>query len=174
MISPFMRAGCISALVMLAAASMPGAALESALAQADLVVRGKVGREGIVILDLQTIMSFPPTTFRTIDPWDKEQKEHSFTGVLLKDLLARLGIRDDAKVLVLTAKNNYTIPVERKDYEEHGSIIAWMMDGKLLATDPALRKRGPLAVAIDFAGNKDLPVEIYKHQLIWQLADILV
>ncbi|MEI6875886.1 MAG: hypothetical protein WCL50_12255 [Spirochaetota bacterium] len=138
--------------------------------QADLTLRGRIGQSGILCLDLKTIMSLPSITFRSVDPWDG--KEHSFTGVSLKDFLAWAGIVDASSSLLLTAKNRYSIPIKRSDYETISYVLAWMMDGKVFSDDPATRKRGPLAIAIDFSKNKTLAMELYKHQLVWQLSDI--
>jgi hypothetical protein len=139
---------------------------------ADLVLRGRIGRPEPLLLDLKTIMAFPQASFTTIDPWDG--KEHRFTGVSLAGLLAWAGIEPGASSLALTARNKYSIPIKREDYEKRGYIVAWAMDGQAFSAESATRKRGPLAIAIDFSRNKDLPVELYKHQLLWQLADIQV
>jgi hypothetical protein len=139
---------------------------------ADLVVRGRIVAGATVYLDLQTIMSFPSETFSTIDPWDG--KVHRFTGVNLERFLDRLGIEKDAGSLLLKAKNNYSIAIKREDYERYGYILAWAIDGQLFGVDPTTKKRGPVAVAIDFSSNKNLDTEIYKHQLIWHVIDILV
>lgn len=139
---------------------------------ADLVVKGRIGKTEAVCLDLATIMALPPLTFRSIDPWDG--KEHSFTGASLRGTLAWLGIEEGATKLNLTAKNKYTIPIKRDDFEKHDYILAYMMDGKAFGADPSTRKRGPIAIALDFSKDKDLSLDLYKHQLVWQLAEILV
>jgi hypothetical protein len=139
---------------------------------ADLVVHGRIGRDSPICLDLKTLMSFPSETFTSIDPWDK--KTHSFTGVRLSGLLRRLGIEKEASSLLVKARNNYSTAIKRQDYERYGYILAWAIDGQPFGADPATKKRGPIAVAIDFASNKGLDADIYKHQLIWQVADILV
>jgi hypothetical protein len=139
---------------------------------AELVVRGKIGRPGPFVLDLKTVMALPPVTFKTSDPWDG--KVYTFTGVLLEDLLKSAGIDRNAAEVVLTAKNKYSIPVHRGDYEKYGYIVAYMIDGKVFSANPATARRGTFAVAIDFSKNKNLPVDIYKHHLVWQLVDILV
>ncbi|MDP3176998.1 MAG: hypothetical protein Q8M76_03770 [Spirochaetaceae bacterium] len=139
---------------------------------ADLVVRGRTEKGVPLNLDMKTIMALPSVTFRAFDPWDGV--EYDFTGVSLKDFMAWVGIKDEAKSLVLTARNSYTIPIKRSDYEKNAYYIVYMIGGKLFADDPAAKQRGPLAIAIDFAASKGLPIEIYRHQLVWKLADIVV
>jgi hypothetical protein len=139
---------------------------------ADLAIRGRISGSGTVFLDLNTIMALPRITFTTVDPWDG--KIHEFTGVLLADVMAWLGIDVGATSLMLTANNKYSIPIKRVDYEHHRYIIAYMIDGKDFSADPSTRRRGPLAIAIDFSASRQLDQEIYKHQLVWQLSEILV
>ena len=138
----------------------------------ELMVRGKIGGAGVRYLDLATIMALPSVTFSSVDPWDA--KQHSFTGVPLNTLLASLGIEKSATSLVLTARNNYRIPIKREDYEEYGYILAYMIDGRLFSEDPSTSMRGPLFIAIDFSRHKTLSMDVYKHQLVWQLSEILV
>jgi len=137
---------------------------------ADLTVRGRREGGAQLNLDLKTIMALPSVTFRAFDPWDGV--EYGFTGVPLKEFMDWAGIQDEAESIVLTARNAYTIPIKRADYERNAYYIVYMIDGKLFADDPAAKKRGPLAIAIDFAASKGLPIEIYRHQLVWKLADI--
>ncbi len=139
---------------------------------ADLVVRGRTGQNESVFLDLKTIMALPSVSFHSLDPWDG--KEHGFTGIPLKQLMAWIGIDEQASRLILTARNKYSIPVRREDYEKHGYILAYMIDGKAFSAEPSTKKRGPLAIAIDFSKNPELASDLYKHQLVWQLVDILV
>jgi hypothetical protein len=139
---------------------------------AALTVRGKIGNSETILLDIATLKALPAVTFSSIDPWDG--KVHSFTGVQLKDLLVWLGIEPSATSVSLNAKNLYSIAIRRDDYEKYGYIIAYLMDGKEFSADPATKKRGPLSIAIDFTKNKDLPQDIYKHQLLWQLVEIIV
>lgn len=138
---------------------------------AALVVSGKISPSSPVYLDLETIRSFPATSFTTIDPWDG--KTHVFTGVLLAPLLQRLGIEGEATSILLGARNSYTTAIRRADYERCGYILAYAIDGKDFGADPATKRRGPLAIAIDFTANPTLSVDIYKHQLIWQLTGII-
>jgi len=139
---------------------------------ADLIITGKIKQAEPFLLDMKTIKSLPTITFSTVDPWDG--KVHEFTGVPLEGILDWIGIEDGASSLVLTARNQYSVPIRREDYEKYGYILAYAMDGADFSSDPATKKRGPLAIAIDFTKNKDLAQEVYKHQLLWQLHEIKV
>ena len=73
---------------------------------ADLVIHGKVGNGGTVLLDLATVMAFPATSFTCVDPWGG--KEHLFTGALLPYLLARAGIEKPATKFIRTEAEEKT------------------------------------------------------------------
>ncbi len=139
---------------------------------ADLVIRGKVAGTPPLLFDLAAISALPARSFTTIDPWDG--KEHSFEGVLLSDLLAAVGIDPAATRITVLARNKYSIPIKRADYEHYAYILAWKIDGHLFAADPSTKNRSVFSVAIDFARNKDLDPILFKHQLVWQTKYITV
>lgn len=139
---------------------------------ADLTVRGLIGPDSPVCLDAASVKSLPSRTFTCVDPWDN--REHSFTGVLLSDLLERLGISPSASRITVTARNKYAIPIRRRDYERYEFILAWAVDGLPLEDNPAMKNRRPFCVAIDFGRFPELDPSILKHQLVWQVLDILV
>jgi hypothetical protein len=163
---------CILAFASLLAVAAPGQALSlkgaSGLTEetADLVVQGKIAGGSPLYLDLAAVSALPSRTFTSIDPWDG--KEHSFEGVLLSDLMAAVGIDAAATRITVLARNKYSIPIRRADYERYGYILAWKIDGHLFAADESTRNRGVFSVAIDFAGNKALDPNVFKHQLVWQ------
>jgi hypothetical protein len=138
---------------------------------ADLAIRGSLGEGSPVLLDLATIMSFPAYSFTSIDGWDG--KTHKYTGALLEDVMSRIGMAASATRITVTAKNKYTIPIRRSDYEKYGYLLAWKIDDHLFGDEPATRNRGKLAIAIDFASHADLDPQVFKHQLVWQVNDIL-
>ncbi len=140
-------------------------------AAADLTIQGKIGDGNAVQLDLATVMSFPSHSFTSVDPWDG--KEHKFTGVLLQDLLSRFDIDDSSTRITVTARNKYTIPIRRGDYEKYGYILAWKMDDHLFGDDKATKNRSSFVIAIDFARHPELNPELYKHQIVWQVNGII-
>jgi len=138
---------------------------------ADLAVRGSIGDGRAVFLDRATVMSFPEHSFTCVDGWDG--KTHKFTGALLDDLLERAGISPSATRITVTARNKYTIPIRRVDYKKFGYLLAWKIDDHFFADDSATKNRGMFIIAIDFARHSQLDPELYKHQLVWQVNDIL-
>jgi len=140
--------------------------------KADLTLRGRIAGGLPLYLDLATLQAFPQSSFACVDPWDG--KRHLFTGILISDLLARAGIEAGATRIVVEAKNKYSIPIRRADWERYGYMLAFRLDDRPFSEDKATRNRGLLIVAIDFAKYPELDPELYKHQLVWQVADILV
>jgi hypothetical protein len=137
---------------------------------ADLAIHGVTRPEGTILLDLATVMAFPSRSFTCVDPWDG--KEHSFTGVRLTDLLEWAGISAQATRITVSARNKYSIPIRRADYEKYEYLLAWKIDGHLFSEDKATKNRGPLSIAIDFGRHSSLDPAVYKHQLVWQVSEI--
>ena len=138
---------------------------------ADLTLKGKIGDGSPVPLDLATVMSFPSHSFTSVDPWDG--KEHTFTGVLLQDLLSRFNLDASSTRITITARNKYTIPIRRGDYEKYGYLLAWRMDGHLFGDDKATKNRSSFIIAIDFTRHPELEPQLYKHQIVWQVNGII-
>jgi hypothetical protein len=156
-------------LVMLFSLAVFGAAEDAA---ADLTIQGRIGDGSAITLDLATVMDLPAHSFSCVDPWDG--KEHRFTGVLLQEMLSRYGIESSSTRVTITAKNKYSIPIRRVDYERCGYILAWKIDGRLFGDDKATKNRGSFIISIDFAKHPELDPQLYKHQLVWQVNGILV
>jgi len=127
---------------------------------------------GSASLDLATIQAFPHVTFTSLDPW--VGSPHEFTGVLLLPLLQRLGMATSASVVEVAAANAYKASIRVADMKDHPYLLAYRMDGKLMRDAPEMRKRGALMIALDFDRRPDLDVEVYKHQLVWQVVTIEV
>lgn len=123
-------------------------------------------------LDLTTLCAFPATRFTIRDPWDLQ--EHLFEGVLLLPLLQRLGLGAGAELIEVSAANGYRAASRIADLRRFGYLLAYQMDGELTADRKALTKRGALQTALDFDGRPKLSVDVYKHQLVWQVVRIEV
>ncbi len=140
-------------------------------ATADLRIGGAIRGGSAVLLDAAAVKTFPARSFTCVDPWDG--KEHRFVGALLSDIMYRVGIDESVTRITIFAKNKYSIPIRRSDYEKFGYILAWMMDGDLFAEDKATKNRGTFIIAINFAKYPELDPQLYKHQLVWQACEII-
>jgi len=137
-----------------------------------LTISGKLDTVTSYKFSEAEIMALPQHSFFVVDPWDG--KMHEFTGVLLAELLSRAGILKSATKITAIAVNNYEIPIRRVDYERYGYLLAWKIDGHLFAEEKATKNRGFLSIAVDFTSHPELDPELIKHQLVWQLNQILV
>lgn len=139
---------------------------------ADLTIKGLVKAANPAYLNLETIMDMPQRTFTTYDPWDK--KTQQYTGVEIYDLLKYLGLEKSATYIEIIAANDYRIPIKVEDLEKYDYILSYKVNGTLYSEVEAYKKKGSLAVAINFDGNKNMEIEVYKHQLVWQVIMIIV
>jgi hypothetical protein len=145
---------------------------------ADLQIRRAAGAtspdatSGPVFLDLGTLRSLPATTFETYDPWD--EKRERFTGVSLYRLLEWTGALDEESDITVIAENGYESQIKVTDLRRYGYILAYMIDDVYLGEAEDLTKKGTFVIAINFDEHTDLPVEIYKSHLVWQVAEIVL
>ena len=91
---------------------------------------------------------------------------HSFTGVLLRDLLAQLDATGD--VITATALNDYVVDIPRTDVEQYDVIVGYRMNGAEL--DRA--DKGPLWIVYPRDGHEALQDIRYDYRWIWQLSEL--
>ena len=137
-----------------------------------LVVEGKIGKGKKSQFDLKTIEKFPKVSFKTWDPWDKQERRYE--GARLVDVLRFLEIDSSAKQVVVHASNDYQAVLPVEDLDRIGYILAYRMDGKYFSELGDKNNKGPLAIAIDFDSNKSIDIEIYKQNLVWWIDVIRV
>ncbi len=93
---------------------------------------------------------------------------HSFTGVLLRDLLAQLDATGD--VITATALNDYVVDIPRADVEQYDVIVGYSMNGAEL--DRA--DKGPLWIVYPREGHEALQDIRYDYRWVWQLSELEV
>lgn len=137
-------------------------------APAAVITTGKAPVEGGKSVSLTAAMleQLPQKTITTNAPWTKGPQ--TYTGVLLRDLLASLGITGTR--LQVTALNDYaaTIPVE--DARRFDVIVAYQINGKPIP----VRDRGPLLVMYPFDARPELQNRSYYERAIWQIKSVHV
>ncbi len=117
-------------------------------------------------LTAAVLEKLPQKSFTTNAPWTKAPQ--TYTGVLLRDLLAHLGA--SGTQLQATALNDYaaTIPVD--DARQFDVIVAYKIDGQLIP----VRDRGPLLIMYPFDAKPELQNRRYYERAIWQLKSVNV
>lgn len=91
---------------------------------------------------------------------------HSFTGVLLRDLLDQLEATGD--VITATALNDYVVDIPRADVEEFDVIVGYSMNG----TELDRANKGPLWIVYPRDGHKALQDIRYDYRWVWQLSEL--
>jgi hypothetical protein len=148
---------------------LPASVLEDKIV---LQFSGLINLEGTVSLDLETIMSFPQTTFSSVEPWDNTI--HEFAGVALFPLLKRIGTAESATKIDVIAANDYNVTISLEDIDKYEYMLAYEIDKQLFQENPDFKNRGVIIIAINFDEYEDLDVEVYKFHLVWQIKDIIV
>lgn len=146
----------------------PGAAIPTPKAELLLTVTGKIGnvnRDNAILMDRTTIEAVGLVEYTVTDPF--EQRPIRYRGVLMRDLLERWQVANDAITMQLTALNDYKIDIPLAEFHQYPILFALQADGLYMQTD----YRGPAMLVY--------PVDQYHFELltvqrkwIWQIKAI--
>lgn len=116
---------------------------------------------------LAQLQALPQKTVVTTTPWT--EGSHTYTGVLLRDLLDKLGLPKTGK-LSATALNDYVTTINVADAYQYDVLLALTQDGKLLTR----RNKGPVWVIYPLSQHPELDKPSYHSAMIWQLRSLAV
>jgi hypothetical protein len=161
-----LRAGLLAVLFLAAPAVL---AQEFAAPTGDvlLTVSGQITKTngpGTLSLDAAQFGALPQHKFTTSTIWTDGTP--TFEGVLLKDLIAAVGVT--GSIISLTALNDYKISIPMADVNDDGPLLAYMMDGKTMS----LRDKGPVWLVYPYDANADYRSEQTYARSIWQLGRV--
>jgi len=122
------------------------------------------GPDAQVHFDMATLAALPQRTLRASTPWYVNAR--SFTGPLLRDVLARAGAT--GRLLRLRALNDYRVEAPREDFERYDVILARLVDGQPIG----VRDKGPLFVMYPYDDHPHLHTAVYYSRAAWQLRTI--
>ena len=91
-----------------------------------------------------------------------------FEGVLLSDLLARVGA--SGKMIVAHALDGYAVEIPISDAKRYPVLLAMVRNGK----EMTVRNKGPLWVVYPVDQFEELKEEIYSTRSIWQLTRLTI
>lgn len=138
---------------------------------AELTVSGKTASGKAVYLSRKALEArFPEYTFSCIDPW--LDREVSYTGISLYQLLNSIGIDPEATRVRLLASNDYEIEVPIADTREYYYQLTFKEDGRYYSELPAEQNKGTFAVSIDFSRFRSLSIEQRKLEEVWWLTSM--
>ena len=123
------------------------------------------GQAAEASLSLSELRGLPWRTIRTRNPFN--DTEVAYSGPLMRDVLAALGLEGAAKVRCV-ALNDYSVDIPTSDFAKWDVIIAMEADGTPLSP----RETGPLWIIYPQTGRPELVAPEIDQRLIWQLVRI--
>jgi hypothetical protein len=161
---PWMRLSRTFALAFagILAVAAPFAAVPPA-ASSDAILTITASRPAAVTvdLDLATLEQLPHHTITTSTPWTDGVS--SYEGVLIRDLLHKLGL--GGATVKLTALNDYAITIPAADFDKYDVVLAYSRDGQPMP----VRDKGPLWVVYPLDDHPELKNEETHSKMIWQV-----
>ena len=134
-----------------------------------LSLSGQVSRtntSGRADFDLDMLAALPQQKLVTHTPW--HQGAQTFTGPLLRDVLAQAGA--SGRTLVAVALNDYRCEIPFEDAQRFDVIVARLMNGEPMR----VRDKGPLFIVYPFDSDAQLRSDRYYVRSAWQLRSLLV
>ena len=125
------------------------------------------GKQATVDFTLAQLLALPQKTVITTTPWT--EGSHTYTGVLLRDLLDKQCLQQVSK-LNAKALNDYVTTITVTDAYKYDVLLALTQDGKLLTR----RNKGPVWVIYPLSQHPELDKPSYHSAMIWQLRTISV
>jgi hypothetical protein len=138
--------------------------LDAPAGEALLTVTGAIAvtnADGAAVFDRAMLESMEPVTFTTKTMWTDGPQV--FTGVLLVDLLALVGVAEGT--LRATAINDYAVDIPVSDAVEGGPIVAYLLNGQPMS----IRDKGPLWIVYPYDAKREYRSEVIYSRSIWQL-----
>lgn len=114
------------------------------------------------VLDMAMLRALPHRSFTTTTVWTAGPQR--FEGVLLRDLVKRLGVTGNA-VIVAHAVNDYEARIPLSDATDPGPIVAYSRNGEPMT----LREKGPLWLVYPYDQSAKWQTEVVYSRSIWQL-----
>ncbi|RQO83337.1 hypothetical protein DBV10_04650 [Acidovorax sp. FJL06] len=111
--------------------------------------------------DMKMLEKLPQHSFSTQTPWYPNAV--SFTGPLLRDVLAAVGAKGSK--ITAVALNDYKTEIPLEDATRHDVIVARLMNNRPMP----VREKGPLFIVYPFDTKAELRSELYYNRAAWQL-----
>lgn len=132
-----------------------------------LTITGAIAERNVgdaLQLDRDQLSALPQTSFTTSTTWTSGTP--TFTGVLLKDLVAAIGA--SGGTITLTASNDYSVTMPLADAGDEAPLLAILMDGKPMS----LRDKGPVWMVYPYDAGEDFRTEQALSRSVWQLTTL--
>jgi hypothetical protein len=129
-----------------------------------LTITGEIAAtnaDGAAVFDRAMLEAMEPVEFTTTTTWTEGPQV--FTGVLLFDLLALVGVTEG--MLRAKAINDYAVDIPVSDAVEGGPIVAYLRNGEPMS----VRDKGPLWIVYPYDSRREYRSEVIYSRSIWQL-----
>jgi hypothetical protein len=146
----------------------PGSEIPAPTGEPILTVTGKIGTTNVddsIQMDMETMESLRLVDYTVTDPF--ENREITYRGPLMSDLLALWQVADDATTLHTVALNDYAVDVPISDLRQYPVIFALQADGEYMPVST----RGPAMLVYPYDDFEFEP-SVYNDYWIWQIASI--
>lgn len=121
---------------------------------------------GVAAFDLAMLRDLAAHQFVSETPWTKGL--HTFTGVPLPVLLARVGATGTR--LTALALNDYSAELPIADGERHGAMLVYLLDGQPMLPSG----KGPLWIVYPFSNRPETRTETFYIRSVWNLYGLTV
>ena len=116
--------------------------------------------------DLKMLEQVGVTRVATSTPWTEGKPV--FEGVLIRDLLRRVGANGD--IVTPVAINDYKIDIPRAELEKYPVLLAYRMNGEALR----VRDKGPLWIVYPRDQFPELDTKPIQSRWVWQVKELQV
>ncbi|MBU1294634.1 MAG: hypothetical protein KJ609_21110 [Gammaproteobacteria bacterium] len=116
--------------------------------------------------DRGMLMNLDVIEQKTVTPWS--EGVDLYRGPLLRSVMSAVGAQ--TATLSMTALNDYSAIVPKKDGDDYNVILAMDMNGKVMS----VRDKGPIFLLYPFSDNPNLNNEVIHNRSVWQIKSINV
>lgn len=165
LLSVLMLVGALAATARLSMAET----LPSPSGRVVLTVSGKItntnaGKEAR--FDIEMLKAIAQTSVHTTTPWT--DGEQHFDGVLMRDLMARVGAFGESVRAI--ALNDYSYLIDLSDFAKYPVLLAHTQNGERLR----IRDKGPLWIIYPRDEFDELGQKAVEPRMVWQLQRLVV
>jgi hypothetical protein len=115
-----------------------------------------------LVFDMETLESVGLVRYTVSDPW--QQKDVTYTGVLLSDLLAVADLQQGATAVNVVALNDYAAEVPIAESEEWPILLATRADDEYMDVDNS----GPTRIIFPYDNYIDLSAA--RNMSVWNVS----
>lgn len=154
---------------------IPGYSAELPIDMAEktiLIISGKLKSGTKMEFNLNDLMGLPQTSFSVTSR--RTNKQDTYRGVGLRDLLDHVTDDTDNTTVKVVADNDYNALISIEDIQRYEYLLSYKKNGLFYWDLELSENKGPLAIAINFDNYPQMEWEIYKHQLVWFVKEIII